>query len=136
MFDGDLTKLKKIILSFSDEKISQLKNIRTPLMENLTNPLATKGLNPDEKAVVDEFQKTMTAKNKIFYDRLNAEEQKIIIERIKKPKVVLNPDERIVYDRFLQYNIDEVDNLLQLATEKENEIITKVLTDNGYYKRS
>ena len=66
-------------------------NDRSPLIEALQNPLDTRGLDADEKAVVDAFQKTMTAKNKEYFDSLNAEEQKIISEKIKKPKKYKNP---------------------------------------------
>jgi hypothetical protein len=109
---------------------------RSPFIEALINPLDTRGLDEDEIAVVDKFQKTMTGKNKEYFDSLNAEEQKIISSKIKKQNLNLSRDEQQVYDAFLKYNEDELDLLRQLASEEDDIIIAKVLTSNGYTKRN
>ena len=136
VYDGDISKVQKIVSSYSENKLMDLMDARSPFIEALINPLDTRGLDEDEIAVVDKFQKTMTGKNKEYFDSLNAEEQKIISSKIKKQNLNLSRDEQQVYDAFLKYNEDELDLLRQLASEEDDIIIAKVLTSNGYTKRN
>ena len=118
MYDGDISKVQKIVSSYSENKLMDLMDARSPFIEALINPLDTRGLDEDEIAVVDKFQKTMTGKNKEYLDSLNAEERKIISSKIKKQNLNLSRDEQQVYDAFLKYNEDELDLLRQFASEE------------------
>ena len=132
---GNLDKIEKILKGISPDKIQRMFKIKSNLRRTTKNPLFIIGFTPQQEIVIENFDDAMTLKNREFYATLPPAIQQVLSERVKKPRLVLTPEEQQAYDRFIAFNEAEVDTYIKSQSPEDSKTLEQALQRNGYTTR-